>query len=614
MRSLFLILFMFMPLGSFSQVMLADSLRSVVDNPALGEKERPVLLRQLAEIYRINKNYTQAEARAREAIIIALRNKNYTDAVKAYTLITNVKANTRELAALKSISDSTLALAEKANDPLAMAYAYYGIVWLYKTLDDADAVVKYCNLALKQLEKVKDPYVSAKMYYQLYTIYSKWNNDSLVNIYARKATESALQTKDYNLLSNCYAALSIAHEYNYNASKSKPELDSVLFYLHQSEMLYDKYPGQVAHYTEGIACINIADYYLKYFPATDKEAKEQAVQYANTARMIMNNVDGSREVQASSLGILSEYAKREGHDELAENYLLEAYALMKAEELPYYHTMINVVQGLSDFYGEKGLYKKALDFQKEVTLYNKKNFNEQQALNAQKLEIQYETERKNEEMRSLKEREHNRRLQNYLYGCIALASLFALLFVFKSYHFKLRYSQQREKRLELEKLDTVLQMKLEREEQARLKVEQQLLESQQQQLKTEAMANVLQLEHKNQMLLQIKDKLNVGDAVNIQKILREEMALDSDFEQAKSQIQQVHPDFFNLINEKAEKKLSLLDLKLCAYLYLKMDTTQISQLMNIEAKSVRMAKYRVKQKLGLDKGEDLNSFLQGIWS
>jgi DNA-binding CsgD family transcriptional regulator len=44
-----------------------------------------------------------------------------------------------------------------------------------------------------------------------------------------------------------------------------------------------------------------------------------------------------------------------------------------------------------------------------------------------------------------------------------------------------------------------------------------------------------------------------------------------------------------------------------------MDTTQISQLMNIEAKSVRMAKYRVKQKLGLDKDVDLNGFLQGIW-
>jgi len=613
MKSLLLILFMFMPLGSFSQVMLADSLKAVVDNPALNEKEKPALLKQLAEIYRINKNYTQAEVRAREVIAIALRNKNYTDAVEAYTLIANIKANVRQLAALKQVSDSTLALAEQSGEPVAMAYGYYATVWLYKTLDDADAAVKYCNLALKQLEKKGDPHIAAKVYYQLYTIYSKWNNDTLVNTYARKATENALQTKDYNLLSNCYSALSIAHEYNYNKSNSKTELDSILFYLHQSEILYDKYPGQVAHYTEGIVCINIANCYLKYFPETDKVAKEKAIQYANTARMIMNNVDGSQEVQASSLGILSEYARREGHDQLAESYLLEAYALMKAEELPYYRTMINVVEALSDFYGAKGAYKKALDFQKEVTLYNKKNFNEQQALNAQKLEIQYQTDRKNEEVRALKEREHNRRLQNYLYGCIALASLFALLFVYKSYHFKLRYSQQRERRLELEKLDSELQIKLEKEEQARLKVEQQLLETQQQQLKTEAMANILQLEHKNQMLLQIKDQLTTGDPVNIQKILREEMSLDSDFEQAKLQIQQVHPDFFNLINEKAEKKLSLLDLKLCAYLYLKMDTVQIAQLMNIEVKSVRMAKYRVKQKLGLNKEEDLNSFLQGIW-
>jgi DNA-binding CsgD family transcriptional regulator len=78
------------------------------------------------------------------------------------------------------------------------------------------------------------------------------------------------------------------------------------------------------------------------------------------------------------------------------------------------------------------------------------------------------------------------------------------------------------------------------------------------------------------------------------------------------QIQQVHPDFFNLIGERAQRKLTLLDLKFCAYLYLKMDTRQIAQLMNVEAKSVRMTRYRIKQKLGLDKEDDLTSFLEGL--
>jgi molybdopterin converting factor small subunit len=173
---------------------------------------------------------------------------------------------------------------------------------------------------------------------------------------------------------------------------------------------------------------------------------------------------------------------------------------------------------------------------------------------------------------------------------------------------------QREKQLQLEKQDSELQVKFEKEEQARLKAEQQLLEVQQQQLKKEVMANVLQLEHKNQMLHNLKDKLTGGDEVNMYKILKEEMILDNDFEQAKLQIQQVHPDFFQLLNEKAQKKLTLLDLKLCAYLHLQMDTRQIAQLMHVEAKSVRMSRYRIKQKLGLEKDDDLNGFLQSLSS
>ena len=171
---------------------------------------------------------------------------------------------------------------------------------------------------------------------------------------------------------------------------------------------------------------------------------------------------------------------------------------------------------------------------------------------------------------------------------------------------------QREKQLQLENQESEMQVKLEKEEQARLRAEQQLLETQQQQLKMEVMSNVLQLEHKNRMLVDIKEKLTEGGPVNMQKILKEETMLDNDFEHATMQIQKVHPDFFNLLNDKAQRKLTLLDLKLCAYLYLKMDTRQISQLMHIETKSVRMSRYRIKQKLGLDKEEDLNIFLQKL--
>jgi len=597
-----------------AQTTVIDSLRSIINNPTLNEKEKPTLLNQLAEANRINKNYDIATANIKQCITLALKHKNFTEATKAYTLLVIIKANTQQLNSIKQTCDTTLTMAQQANDPIAMAYAYYALTWLYRTVDDSENVVKYCQLGLKELEKKANPNLASYIYYRLYVVNSDWNNEAKVNFYARKATENALLTNDYNTQSNCYTALSVAHEYNYNRSKNKAELDSFFFYLNRSEMLYRQHPGHVSVNAYAITCTNIADAYLKYYPETDKNARTLAIQHANIALSVLKKSKNGQEIVASCLGLLSEYARRDGNIPQQENYLLEAYRIMKTDKQPYYYTMINVVTGLSNFYEKRGDLGKALDFQKEVTEYNNKNFNQQQALNTQKLEIQYETEKKNSEMRVLKEHEKSRRLQNYLYDYIALASVLGLLFMFRSYHFKLRYSIQREKQLQLENQESELQVKLQKEEQARLRAEQQLLETQQQQLKLEVMANTLQLEHKNRMLHDIKDKLTEGDPVNMQRILKEEMMLDNDFEHATLQIQHVHPDFFNLLNDKAKKKLTLLDLKLCAYLYLKMDTRQISQLMHIEAKSVRMSRYRIKQKLGLEKEEDLNLFLQKLGS
>lgn len=599
-------------LSSFAQTNLQDSLRSAIDNTPLSDKEKPVLLNQLAELYRVNKDYKKAIETARKSAWVALRNKNYTDATKAYVVLLNSKISTQDFAKVRELSDTAALTARRANDPIAMAYSYYAKVLLFKTLEHSEYVIKYCQQALTELEKKADPYIAAKIYYQLYIANSNWNNEAKVYKYARLAMENALQTSDYSLLSNCYNAMSTAHDYKYNAGQENAELDSTLYYLDKSERLYTQYPGQVSNFAYAISCINLASYYLRYFPAADGKAKAKAIYYANRARTVLKDAPNSEEVIASSLGILSEYAKRDGNETEVERYLLAAYGVMLTQQPPYYHTMINVTQALADFYKQKGNYQKAMDFQREVTAYTNKNFNQQKALNAQKLEIQYEAEKKNNEVRLLKEREQSRKKQNFLYTCIAIASFFCLLFIFRSYHFRLRYSLQREKQLQLEKQDSELQVKLEKEEQARLKAEQQLLEVQQQQLKKEVMANVLQLEHKNQMLYNLKDRLAGGDKVNIHKVLKEEMILDNDFQQAKVQIQQVHPDFFQLLNEKAQKKLTLLDLKLCAYVYLQMDTPQIAQLMHVEAKSVRMSRYRIKQKLGLEKEDDLNGFFQRL--
>lgn len=596
----------------FSQSVLTDSLNTAIKKSTTDAKEKSRLLTRLSEVYRLNKDDKMATITGKESVAFALKNENYEEAVKAWTVLTNIYAITQQFSVMKASSDSALVIAREHHQPVTMAYAWYGRALLYKALSNADEVVKYCQLALKALGDADDPYLLSKVYYQLYAVNSGWNNVAKVNLYARKASESAWKAMDYNALSNAYTALSVAYEYNYATSKEKADLDSVLFYLNKAEVLYKQYPGKVADHTYAIGCINMASYYLKYFPENDLSAKKNGIRYANKARAVLKDGLRNQQIIASSLGILSEYARQEGDLVSMERYLLEAYEVMKTEKDPSFYTWINVAQALADMYEKKGAYPKALSFQKLVTEYNSKSFNKEQAMNAQKLEIQYDTEKKNNEMLVLKERESSRRLQSALYGCVAVALLIGLVFLFRSYHFKLRYSVQLEKQLKLEKQESDMRIMLEKEERARLKAEQRLMETEQEQLKKEVMANVLQIDHKNQMLHHIKTQLNDGDSINMQKILRSESMLDLNFEQAKLQIQQVHPDFFQLLTERAQQKLTPLDLKFCACLHLNMDTRQIAQLMHVEAKSVRMSRYRIKQKLGLSKDDDLNIFIQQL--
>ncbi|WP_293305485.1 helix-turn-helix transcriptional regulator [Pedobacter sp. UBA5917] len=604
-----------LPLIVIAIVGFSADAQTLLDSTAidkLSEKDKPALLTQLADRSRINGDYKAAIAKARESVALALKTKNVDEAVKAYTMQASVYGTTKQFILSKNVSDTALSLAQQSRRPVAQAYAYYAQALFYSAVDNVEEVTKYCQLVLKTLGKKEDHYLTAKVYYQLYMLSSRRDDVKNVNKYARAATENALKTTDYNLLGNSYIALSVAATYNYAATKNELMRDSIIYYLNKTQSLYRQYPKYVARKTYAMSCINSADYYLRFFPDTDQQAKANAIRYAGMANEVMRGVINGEEIRASSLGILSEYAKRDQNFIMAEGYLQEAYAVMKSQEVPYYYTMINVVTALSNFYEERGNYEKALEFQKKATEYSNKLFDEKRSLNAQKLEVQYEAEKKNNEVKLLKQREKYARQQKYLYIGIAIASLLGLIFMFRSYHFRLRYSLQREKQLNLEKQDAALQMKLEKEEKARLKAEQQLLESQQQQLQKEVMANQLQLEHKKEMLFHIKEKLGDAPQLNINKIWNEELLLDNDFEDAKFQIQEVHPEFFSLLNQRAQQKLTALDLKLCAYLHLKMDTKKIAQLMHVEAKSVRMSRYRIKQKLGLGKEDDLNLFLQHI--
>ena len=86
--------------------------------------------------------------------------------------------------------------------------------------------------------------------------------------------------------------------------------------------------------------------------------------------------------------------------------------------------------------------------------------------------------------------------------------------------------------------------------------------------------------------------------------------MDKDFEVQKTDFVETNPAFFERLQQRANQSLTRLDLKYCSYMLMGLSNKEVSARLGIEPKSVRMSRYRIKQKLGLGKDDDLNLFLQ----
>lgn len=539
------------------------------------------------------------------------------DLAYLYAYQSGIYASMDSLLPAKKLADMSLENAEKSNKSTSLAIAYRAKAHLNNVMNIPDAVVKDALEGLKLAGTgEEDPATKYYLYYLLYGAYSKWNDGEKMEHYIRKAQYYALKANNSNLQVNVSNGISSMYLTRYRKNQQPALLDSSFYYLKHSFELQQQNPGKVSGNAFVITCINLANYYLDFSTEDAAMREQKAFQYLSLAEEKLKTGEATSEKWMNIFGIKSDFAQKQGDIKLAETYLLQGLSRLMNANGNYFRLEYTANKNLAELALKNNDLKAALRYQQRAEELLKKLFNEQQLFNAQKLEVQYETAKKDQELQLLKQKEDFRRRQNYLYGGIAIALLFGLVFMFVSYHFRLRYSIERERKLAREKKDAeqqaMMQLQLEKEEQARLKAEQELLDLRKQRLEKEALAHSLIIDRKNDTLKQIQDKIESGEAAHIQKLLKEEMLIQADFEDIKMQVQELHPYFFNRLSERARQKLTPLDLKYCTYLYLKMNTKQIAQALHVEPQSVRMFKYRLKQKFGLGKEDDLEEFLGDI--
>ena len=130
---------------------------------------------------------------------------------------------------------------------------------------------------------------------------------------------------------------------------------------------------------------------------------------------------------------------------------------------------------------------------------------------------------------------------------------------------------------------------------------------------------------KNEMLQEIKKtavSINNGlNEENLPAIKRRVVRLigqidtniehDEDLEAFRSEFDSVHHNFLKTLGERFPQ-LSHKEKMLCAYLRMNLMSKEIAPLLNISIRGVEIARYRIRQKLGLEQKESLTDFLQSL--
>lgn len=215
---------------------------------------------------------------------------------------------------------------------------------------------------------------------------------------------------------------------------------------------------------------------------------------------------------------------------------------------------------------------------------------------------------------------------------LSIVVLFLVLFViiqrFKNYKqqtiLKLQKSELDELELKHSKVlnEKLIQENIQLETQRKLdelsqKTLQDSLESKKRELTTSTMNTI----NKNEMLQSIKSTLN-GLILNNDKQLKpifkkisDEIDscvnVDEDWGQFKMHFEQVHTDFFLVLQDKYPD-LTTEELKLCGYLRINLSSKEIGQMLNITQVAINKRRNRLRKKLMIEPDVDLVNFISQI--
>lgn len=295
--------------------------------------------------------------------------------------------------------------------------------------------------------------------------------------------------------------------------------------------------------------------------------------------------------QAISMIALGQFYRRLKNLKEAHDWMLKAY------KIGIKNNMVSVISEssleLSSLFEETNQSDSAL-FYLKIHLKNKVdllNTEKVKKLASMEAELKYDQQLKEEELKRIEAEESQHRRNVFFIIAIVILLLVALVLL--------------------------LFLQLGRNKVARMELYRQNLQNELELRNKELTTHVMTQLKKNEFILEITGKLektladaNPGNKPIIEKVIKE---LESDqsgevWKEFEIRFTQVHSDFYKKLVDRFPD-LSPNELRLCAFLKLNLNTKEISSITKQSVNSIDVARSRLRNKLGLNKEDNLVAFL-----
>lgn len=500
-----------------------------------------------------SKDYTLAEKIQIAEDIIVLAGNNSTLLIEAYSHIASLYLRHSLYKEAIVNFEKSIAIAKPLNKKNELAFNYYFLGNTYMYLED--------------LDQATDLYGKSKAIFK--------------------------ETGDYK-------ALGMVHNSQGIVFSKKQQFHQSYQAFFKSYRIFDSLKMD---YEKSYPMTNIGDYYLKI------EEPDSAIKYFMEAIEIENRFKELKG-KAISLGNIGLAYLQKSQYKTAINHFKQSLEI--AEKNEFNKVIYDNYKDLSETYKEMNDFKKSLLYYEKYSALKDSIVGAETKKEIVTMQSNYESARKEKrlliqknEINKLEYSEKISRFKIYL-----IVSCFFLLLITSVFVvFRLRSNLNKRK---LKEALIKSQLDFQESESKRLETE---LENKNQDLTNFA----LDIARKNEFTQSIDRKLKIikqttspkSKETMLQALIfktNNHLKINEDFEHFQNNIEKVNHEFFQKLAQD-HKELTANEIHLCGLIRLGLTIKDIASIKNISPKSVEMNRYRLRKKLNLNEGVDLNQFL-----